>query len=109
GRALGAPQPLAGAAVVVESARMEAGGQTPGRHGHRRDPRRLRRAARRGGPAMTGFSDLLARSVFALRLELTDAAVDRGDGGEGSSERGSAAPSDATTAGPATVVPPPSA
>lgn len=55
---------------------------------------------------MTGFSDLLARSVFVLRLELTDSAVDRGDGGEGSSERGSAAPSDATAAVPATVVPP---
>ncbi|WP_026924308.1 hypothetical protein [Glycomyces arizonensis] len=55
---------------------------------------------------MTDFSDLLARSVFALRPGLADSAVDRGDGGAGSSEGGSAAPSDATAAVPATVVPP---
>ncbi|MFB9662912.1 hypothetical protein ACFQS3_24770 [Glycomyces mayteni] len=51
---------------------------------------------------MTGFSDLLARSVFTLRLDLSDAAVDGGDGGPGS---GGASPA-STGAAAADAVPP---
>ena len=51
---------------------------------------------------MTGFSDLLARSVFTLRLDFSDAAVDGGDGGLGSG----GVPSASTGAAAADAVPP---
>lgn len=56
---------------------------------------------------MNDFSELLARSAFALRLpQLNDSAVNRGDGGEGSNVDGaSSAPPDAAAAGKVTVPP----